>query len=280
MISWATEGSAMARTSASRRRYSESEIGTWVLGIAFFVLALCALGALLYIRMTTDRPVLDKTTLCPTEGGARSVTVVLLDTSDQWPEITREEVRKRLEKLAGDVPDYGLLELRLLDPAISGGRIIFSKCNPGNGANLDEITGNRRLARKLWLEHFVTPMEQALDQTLAQSGAKSSPILSTAQRIAVDYFDGQRPAHLIFVSDMIEFTEDYSQYKGDLSYERYKQSAAYRKQHTDLNGADVTILYVQRLRAEDSGAHIQFWKDWIDDNKGVVREMTKLQGAG
>lgn len=78
---------------------------------------------------------------------------------------------------------------------------------------------------------------------------------------------------------MIEHTPDYSQYKGDFSYEHYKHSVAYKKQHTDLHGADVTILYVQRL-GMDSGKHIQFWQDWIQDNNGSTKEFEKLQGAG
>jgi hypothetical protein len=202
----------------------------------------------------------------------------LLDTSDQWPEITREEVRKRLEKLAEDVPDYGLLELRLMDPSVQGGRIMFSKCNPGSGVNESEITANPRLMRRKWKEQFLMPLQQALDRTLTQTETASSPILSTAQRIAVDHFDGKRPGHFILVSDMIENTPDYSQYKGDFSYERYKQSPAYKKQHTDLRGADVSILYVRRLRM-DSGKHIKFWTDWIRDNYGSALEIKKLQGA-
>ena len=270
----------MARSSVSRgrRRHSESEMGLWWLVIAVFAVVALVVVGFVYLRLTTVKPVLDKQTLCPLEGGAQSTTVVLLDTSDQWPEITREEVRKRLEKLAEDVPDYGLLELRLVDPSVQGGRIMFSKCNPGSGVNESEITANPRLMRRKWKEQFLSPLQQALDRTLTQAETASSPILSTAQRIAVDHFDGKRPGHLILVSDMIENTPDYSQYKGDFSYERYKQSPAYKKQHTDLRGADVTILYVQRLRM-DSGKHIKFWTDWIRDNHGSALEMKKLQGA-
>jgi hypothetical protein len=231
------------------------------------------------LKVATAKPILDKQTLCPVDGGAQSETVVLLDTSDQWPEITREEVRKRLEKLAADVPYYGLLELRLLDPDTPGGRIMFSKCNPGNGINESEITANPTLMRKKWKEQFLTPLQGALDRTLLQSETNASPILSTAQRIAVDRFVDDRPGHLVLISDMIEHTPDYSQYKGDLSYEHYKQSVAYKKQHTNLRGADVTILYVQRLRI-DSGKHIEFWRDWVKDNNGSAKEFEKLQGAG
>jgi hypothetical protein len=272
----------MAPHSASRtrrRRHSESETGTWLLVILLFCIALLALIGLFYLKATTTRPSLDKQTLCPIDGGARSTTVVLLDTSDQWPEITRAEVRKRLEKLAADTPYYGLLELRLLDPDTQGGRIMFSKCNPGNGVNESEITANPVLMQKRWKEQFLAPLEEALNRTLTQADTTWSPILSSVQRIAVDRFNDNQTGHLVLISDMIEHTPDYSQYKGDLSYEHYKQSAAYKKQHTDLHHADVRIFYVQRLRSIDSGKHMEFWTDWVADNKGVLIEAEKLQGA-
>ena len=54
---------------------------------------------------------------------------------------------------------------------------------------------------------------------------------------------------LYVISDMIEYTRDYSQYPraGDLSFQRYKQSPAYLKFRTDLHGATVIIRYVTRL---------------------------------
>lgn len=259
-------------------RSAASEIGTWALfGVVAALIAILGGGFIWLFVMADRRPVLDKATLCP-EDGARSVAVVLLDTSDEWPDITRAELRKRLEDTASAVPDYGLLELRLLDPSQAGGRVMFSKCNPGDGSNLNEIVANPDMAHKFWMKEFQEPLQLALDKTIVESESETSPILSTIQRIAVDRFGSDRPANLVLISDMIEHTPDYSQYKGDLSYDNYKQTSAYKKQHTDLEGAEVTIFYVQRLRM-DSGKHIQFWTDWIADNNGTLRQAVKLQGA-
>lgn len=261
------------------RRSAASETGTWALfGVVAALIVILGGGFVWLFVMADRRPVLDKATLCPVDG-ERSVTVVLLDTSDEWPEITRAEVRKRLEDIAGAVPDYGLLELRLLDPSQSGGRVMFSKCNPGDGSNLSEIIANPDMAHTFWMKEFQEPLQQALDKTIFESETEISPILSTIQRIAVDRFDKDTPGHFIIISDMIEhMPPGYSQYKGDLSYERYKQTAAYKKQHTDLEGAEVTIFYVQRLII-DSGKHIQFWTDWIADNNATLDQAVKLQGA-
>ena len=57
-------------------------------------------------------------------------------------------MRKHLERVAAQLPYYGLLELRLLDPTVSGCEIMFSKCNPGNGVNESDITSNPPMMRK------------------------------------------------------------------------------------------------------------------------------------
>jgi len=257
-----------------------------VLGVALAVLALGCLGAGAYVYLTTARPpVLDRASLCPVNG-PRSITVVLLDSTDEIPEIGKRQIRTILLDMAEELPAYGLLDLRLLDPKTPGGRAIFGKCNPGDGSGLSEYTANPRLARKRWLEGFRQPLEAALDAGFRPAPGKTSPIIETVQRIAVDRFSGRAaediPKSLVLVSDMLEHEPDYSQYGGDLSYSRYKASRAYKKLQTDLHGAEVTIYYIQRVTAKpvSSTDHIRFWAEWVRDNKGRFKEANKLQGEG
>jgi hypothetical protein len=249
-------------------------------------LALGILGVGAYVYVTTPHPpALDRTSLCPLDG-ARSVTVVLLDSTDDIPDIGKREIRTVLVDIAEALPVYGLLELRLLDPNAPGGKSMFAKCNPGDGSGLSEYTANPRLARKRWLEGFRQPLDQALDAGFQPAPGKTSPIMETVQRIAVDRFSGRAaeeiPKSLILVSDMLEHEADYSQYAGDLSYGRFKASRAYRRLQTDLHDAEVTIYYVQRLTARpiSSADHIRFWADWIRDNRGRFKQASKLQGEG
>jgi uncharacterized protein YoaH (UPF0181 family) len=151
---------------------------------------------------------------------------------------------------------------------------------------LSEYTANPRLAKKRWLEGFRQPLEEALDVGFHPAPGKTSPIMETVQRIAIDRFSGRAaediPKSLILVSDMLEHEPDYSQYQGDLSYGRYKASRAYRRLQTDLHGAEVTIYYVQRLmgRPISSADHIRFWAEWVRDNNGRLKQASKLQGEG
>jgi hypothetical protein len=254
------------------------------------VLAALALGVLVtgaYVYATAVRPpALDQASLCPLDG-PRSITVVLLDSTDDIPDIAKREVRTALIDMAETLPPYGLLEIRLLDANNVAGRSIFAKCNPGDGSNLSEYTSNPRLARKRWMDGFREPLDAALQAGFQPLPGRVSPIMETVQRIAVDRFSGRAseaiPKSLILISDMIEHTPpDYSQYAGDLSYDRFKASRAYQKVRTDLHGADVQIFYIQRMSGKplNSVDHIRFWAEWIRDNNGRLKQANRLQGVG
>jgi hypothetical protein len=250
------------------------------------VLALGVLSAGAYIYATAARPPpLDRSSLCPVDG-PRSVTVVLLDSTDDIPEIAKRELKTVLVDMAETLPTYGLLEIRLLDPKVAGGKSIFARCNPGDGSGLSEYTANPLLAKKRWMDGFRQPLDEALQTGFRPLPGKTSPIMETVQRIAVERFTGRAvegiPKALVLISDMLEHEPDYSQYAGDLSYRRYKASRAYQKFRTDLYGADVMIYYIQRLSGKpiNSVDHIQFWAEWIRDNNGRLKQATKLQGVG
>jgi hypothetical protein len=284
--------------SRARRRRRSGGGETWkvVLGALAGLVAAGVLGAMIWLNATIERPPqLDAATLCPTgpdsrpnqpTDGARSVVVVLLDGSDALPEIAQLEVSKALTTLAESVPAGGLLDVRRLDPAHPRGEVLFQRCNPGDGAGLSEWTANPAAARRRWLADFREPVDAILARGVPVSDAETSPIMATIQGIAVEYQgagdDTGEPNRLVIVSDMLENTPDYNQYREPLDYQAFKSSAAGRKFATNLDGAEVTIYYVSRDRSgeADSGAHIRFWEAWIADNGGRLVEAVKLQGIG
>jgi len=269
-----------------RRSRTPGDLHKHVLGATLMAFALSVLAAGLYAYATATRaPSLDHDSLCPIDGPG-SVTVVLLDSTDDLPDIAKREIKTTLSDVAEMLPAYRLLDVRLLDPAVPGGRAIFSRCNPGDGSGLSEYTANPRLAKRRWIEGFRQPLEEALNVGFRPAPSKTSPIMETVQRIAIDRFTGRAaeniPKSLLLVSDMLEHEADYSQYQGDLSFARYKASHAYRRLRTDLHGAEVTIYYVQRLTARpiNSADHIRFWAEWVRDNNGRLKQASKLQGEG
>jgi len=259
-------------------------------GILLLLLALTSGGALAYFYFTAPaRPVLDPQTLCPVDG-PRGITVVLVDTSDDLPDTARREILGELDDLITTLPPYHKLDIRVLDIAGAKSRSLFSKCNPGDGAGLSEWTDNPRIARLRWIDDFRKPAGEAVKSSVASSSSKSSPIMAAIQDIAIEQFSSNASQNvrktLYVISDMIEYTRDYSQYPraGDLSFQRYRQSPAYLKFRTDLHGATVIIRYVTRQSNGqpllDGVKHMEFWKAWIEDDRGAFGGTKRLQGAG
>ncbi len=269
-----------------RQRKGAPGTGAAIGGIALIFLALAALGILaLFYFSVTPKPRLDATSLCPVNG-PEGVTVVLVDTSDDLPEPAQRQLLGLLEDQIAALPAYYKFDIRVLDIAGGRSRSLFSKCNPGDGTGLSEWTDNPRLARMRWLENFRQPAKDAIKNSLSSAKAKSSPIMGAIQDIAIDQFSSAAAQKvekkLVVISDMLEFTQLYSQYPGagDLSYQRFKRSSAYLKFRTDLHDAHVKIEYVQQTQANiDTVRHIEFWKEWITDNKGAFDGARRLQGA-
>lgn len=275
----------MARARSRRPRRSPRGDGIRMAGgLVLGILALSILGGLGYVYATIDRPPqLDRESLCPVDG-PRAITVVLIDASDPLPDVTTREARMMIEEAAAEVPPHGLFEMRLLDPGHAGGILAFSRCNPGDGSEIDGMTGNPEMVRRRWRESFREPLDRALAGSLEAAEAEASPIMATIQSIAVDRFTGRAveglDRRLIVVSDMLEHGPDYTQYRGDLSFGAFQGSLAHRRTRTDLKGASVDIRYVQRVTARpiDTGRHIRFWSDWVADSNGRLRQAVKLQG--
>lgn len=260
--------------------------GAAIGGIALILLALVATGILGAFWYYSPRPrVLDALSLCPVSG-PDGFTVVLVDTSDDLPAPAKREARTILDDLITGLPPYYRLDIRVLDISGMKSRSVFSKCNPGDGAGLSEWTSNPRIARIKWLESFRKPANEAVDYSMGSQKAESSPLMAAIQDIAIDRFSGvaseRAEKRLVIISDMLEFTREYSQYPraGDLSYERFKRSPAYLKFRTDLHGAQVTINYVQRVQPKiDNERHGAFWHAWVLDNRGKWDVIHRLQGA-
>jgi hypothetical protein len=273
------------------RHFREAGFG-WagVGGLVLLFVAVVSGGALAFFYFSAPvRRVLDPQTLCPVDG-PQGITVVLVDTSDDLPDTTRREVLGELDDLITTLPPYHKLDIRVLDIAAVKSRSLFAKCNPGDGTGLSEWTDNPRIARLRWIDDFRKPAADAVKSSVASSSSKSSPIMAAIQDIAIEQFSSNASQDvsktLYVISDMIEYTHDYSQYPraGDLSFQRYKQSPAYLKFRTDLHGATVMIRYVTRQSNGqpllDGVKHMEFWKAWIDDNRGTFGGTKRLQGAG
>lgn len=276
----------MSRRRRGGRARSQSNAAGITLGVALMLLSVSAFIGLGYLYLTKEKvPRLDSLSLCPVDG-PRGITVVLVDTSDDLPRATKDEALIAVRNVVRSLPDYYRLDIKGLDIPGMKSRSIFSKCSPGSGAGLSEWTASPALARKRWEESFERPAISAIENSLSEAKASSSPIMAAIQDIAIRDFTGavaeNAPKELVVISDMIESTAEYSQYpgKGDLSYERFQRSKAYLKFRTDLRGAKLDIRYVTRANVKiDRNNHMYFWQKWASDNGSGRFYVIQLQGT-
>ncbi len=260
------------------RRKQRADLLGWMLLVG--VGAIVVLVFWLYFRVASARPHFDQVTNCPTDG-PRSLTVVLLDATDSLDVIQRTDILQHLEDIKDKIPRYGELELFTVVPA--GDHLLsaqFAACNPGHGAEINQIYENPTMAEKRWKE-FSTKMSDTLTTLLAGHPEDTSPILESIQQAAVQSFTGPNanniPKQLVIVSDMIQNTTELSQYGPITPFERFKESHYYLKVRSDLPGVDVTILLLNRPQngLGRGAALMKFWKQYFVDagvgNIGVHR---------
>jgi hypothetical protein len=232
------------------------------------------IGFYIYWTMSHFEPV-EEATLCPKKG-IFAQSVVLLDTTDAFADVTRSDVLNKLNDLVKSVPKGGLLDVRVLNENPGQISRVVSLCNPGDGADAP----NPDLARKRWEKGFAEPVRDALDTAVAGTEQRYSPILAAIQQVAAELISSahQRtiPTRIVVVSDLLENTSFYSMFKDGLSFEKFVAKAGARYL-TDLGGADVEYWMVQRDRPDiDRTELAEFWLRWTEGSNGhgrVIRLM-------
>jgi hypothetical protein len=252
-------------------------------GLLAGLAGLAAIAGVVWFNLTHTPIEVDKETLCP-KAGPWTTSVVLIDVSDPLPPVAQEDVKNQIADEVLNTPKFGLLELRLLDPQTEGGKILFLRCNPGDGRDLSEIIANPEQERKRFEEGFKTPLTELLASAVQSDPSQTSPIMETIQWIAVKEFAlaGQQrdKPRLVVVSDMIQHSAAYSLYTGDATFERFRQAPSYDVLRTDLKQAGVTVFYVHRKNSPGLADNlVAFWERWFADNNGSLIRVRKVQGA-
>jgi hypothetical protein len=253
------------------------------LGVLAGLAGLAAIAGVVWFNLAHPPIEIDKETLCP-QAGPASTTVVLIDVSDPLPPVAQEDAKNAIAQEVDRVPKFGRLELRLLDPAVEGGQVLFSRCNPGDGKELSELIANPQQERRKFEEGFEAPLKQLLGAAVQADPAKSSPLMETIQWIAVKEFapfgNAKEKPRLAVVSDMIQHSANYSLYKGDTAFERFRRSPFYQVLRTDLSRAEAAVFLIHRQNLAISDDElVSFWEQWFADNGGSLIRIRKIQGS-
>lgn len=254
-----------------RRSRGGGNAGQIAVIVALVVVLVALVGGLswLFFKANAQYVPREVATLCP-KAGFTSQTLVLLDTTDALAPVTQTQVLEKLRDLITGIPKDGFFQLRLLGADAEHSVPVVSLCNPGDGSDIDPLTGNPDRARDRWQHEYANAVEAALTAGIAGSEQDFSPIMETLQRMAAERLTANRdraiPTHIVVVSDMIQHTGTYSHYRDGLSEAAYAAGPKDRLA-TDFAGADVDFWLVRRDGARfDLEALAAFWLHWAEAN--------------
>ncbi len=224
--------------------------------------------------------------MCPTDQAPPSLQVILLDASDPLGAAQRLAVANELTRLRRSLPRLARVEVYAIEPGSGLLEPRAALCNPGDGSNMSQWYQNPELARRRWRAAFETPLAHLVDSRLAHGAAPVSPIYEAIQAIAVRSFGQPRfdgvPKRLFVVSDLMQHVPGrQSHYQGVPDFDRFSETAYFRRVRADLTGVEVRLIYLARATSRiQGGEHIRFWQRYFARQGAVVSEVLNVYGEG
>lgn len=265
------------KSKKDRDQVYQNWLGYGLISLFFIVLFLA--GIYIFITIKNHKE-FDETTMCPLEG-LESLTLIVIDRSEALKPAQQEMLRQHLIDIKESIPRFGSLEIYTVgqtDKVVLKSEIKI--CNPGRAQDVSQWTGNPKRIEKKWRTQFSQKLDEIFSRLIAANNDQSSPIMETIQSVAATSLTGSKmkdiPVKLIIVSDFIQHTPQYSQYKTMEDFSKFKSHANFQKFHTDLNGAEVEMFYLLRDSGQkiQSPAHVKFWYDYFSEkNATVVRYL-------
>lgn len=260
----------------SQKRKRDSQ-GLVLIGLSSLVI-LGLISASIALR---DTQRYDPLTLCPlNQDFAR--TIILIDQTDPLTDNQHRFLRNLAGRIKTDLRRFEKLSIYLLDDKnYYGAEPVFELCNPGTGADANELYQNPRLIQLKYEEQFGEPLDAIFDRLPRDRTAEHSPILEMIKAVSLseDLTNTETPTRLIILSDMLQNVPDYSHYKlPKMDFQRFRNSSYARRNRTDLGGATIIIVYLLRPGIKRQGNdHIQFWLDTFSISNARVLEVRQIQ---
>lgn len=236
-------------------------------GLALAVAVSCVL---VWLFMPSYKAVADSESQCPSDIAA--VTAVLIDVTDPLSGEQKDRVLNEMEILCKNLPQYGRLDLYCLDKEQVAQRI-FSRCNPGDGADVHWFFLNHEMAQNKWREQFFNKVQAALKQAVECEGTVRSPIIEAINAVCARSFSGRSGAtpggsSLILVSDMLHNTNELNHYKrrNSQNFQEFSQKPYYSSTRpTNMAGVRSLVYYVRRPKHGSSQGqeHKEFWRAYF-----------------
>ena len=284
---------ARNRRSRSRKRKS-SNAGTWLAILGAFGVLGVLIGAGLYLFLNTEKEIaLNEYDLCPMSG-ARGTVGILLDTTDELADITKTEVRDYILKIQQGLDRFYRVSVYTMDENGLDKIPVATVCNPGRLDQMDELaqqglTANPVLIKRKYQE-FEDKITNAVDGIFNESfDSSQSPLLASMQALSAElalpanvdtekYLAGKNK--IVFVTDLLEHTEIFSNYRSGIDFEAFRNSRATEKYGKSYKDTDLNFLMIRRNGSDFTTMQLaQFWARVIKEEfKSDITSLKVLSG--
>ena len=252
--------------------------------LIFAVLALVAFLAFFRYELQNKQLAYDPETLCPIDVASPKYVALVFDKSDMYNKIQQQFLRRFFSEFKAKLLPSTRISIYVID-ANNNKEIApdFVVCAPRTGEDANAFYENPKLIRQRWHEKFEQPLDQAIDGFMQPAQADFSPIMEVFQTILLSAFPTgaeAEPKQIILISDMLQHTPEWSHYRGQMDFSELQKSVYYQRINTDLQQAEVNILYVRREGMEklQNKRHAFFWSDFIQSIGGRVTLIEKIDG--
>ncbi|MDT8424850.1 MAG: hypothetical protein RQ733_02635 [Methyloprofundus sp.] len=252
--------------------------------LIFAVLALIAGLAFFRYELQNNQAVYDPETLCPIDVTSPKYVALVFDKSDTYNKIQQQFLRRFFSEFKAKLLPSTRISIYVID-AHNNKEISpdFVVCAPRTGDDANAFYENPKLIRQRWHERFEQPLDQAIDGFMQPAQADFSPIMEVFQTISLSAFPPHADAaqkQIILISDMLQHTSEWSHYRGQMNFSQLQKTVYYQRINTDLQQAEVNILYVRREGMEklQNKRHAFFWSDFIQSIGGQVTLIEKIDG--
>ena len=257
-----------------------------VIGIVLILCVAIAFTALAFFRygLQNDQVLLDSETLCPVEGGSPKYVALVFDKSDTYNNVQQHFLRRYFSQFKSELIPGTRISIYVIDNQQNKEiQPDFIVCAPRTGLDANAFYENPKRIQQRWQSQFEQPLDNAIEGFMLPGTSDFSPIMEMLQIISLSAFppaDSSADKQIIMISDMLHHTPQWSHYRGQMNFRDLEKSIYYQSINTDLQNAEVNILYVRRAGMEklQNKRHAFFWADYIEAIGGRVTLIEKIDG--
>ena len=256
-----------------------------LMGVMLILLLLGIIMGIFYLRHELQGKYLkvDPVTLCP-ETGISEYVAVVFDKTDVFNSIQQQFLKRYFDHFIKTLPVNTQISLYVIDHHTRQNiQPDFVICKPRTGEHANDFYENPKRIRQHWQDNFATPLNKAIAGFMIPATSSTSPVMEIFQIIALTAFppeNRQTAKKIVLISDMLHHTSEWSHYREQFDFQYLKTTPYFQRIQTDLQGADVQILYLRRDNMEklQTKRHAYFWADFIESVGGQVSIIERIDG--